>query len=324
MSHDFLSARRLFSRREVLALGAAIGASATLPMAPALAAAQVLTRPIPRTGERLPVVGLGTAIIFDFDSASDATKRAERLAVIRTMVDGGSRLIDTAPSYGRAESTVGDLLSEAGVRDRVFLATKVRATTRDRAIAEMQQSQRRLRSEKFDLMQIHNVGFVDRTEIAAQLALLREWKDRGVFRYIGVTHSQDQERANDRLIEMMRQEKLDFMQVNYSMAERSVEQRLLAVAAETGTAVLVNLPFARGRLFGAVRGKQVPDWAAAFEAATWGQFFLKYILASEAVTCVLPGTDKPEYMVDNLDAGRGRLPDAAMRRKMVEFIQSLG
>ena len=138
-----------------------------------------------------------------------------------------------------------------------------------------------------------------------------------------MTHSQDQERANDRLIELMRTEKLDFMQVNYSMAERSVEQRLLAVAAETGTAVLVNLPFARGRLFSAVRGKQVPDWAAEFEAATWGQFFLKYVLANEAVNCVLPGTDKPEYMVDNLNAGRGRLPDAAMRRRMVEFIGSL-
>jgi aryl-alcohol dehydrogenase-like predicted oxidoreductase len=322
-SNDF-SARRLFSRRAVLALSAGVGAALALRIRPAFAATPVITRPIPRTGERLPVVGLGTAIIFDFDSASDAAKRAERLAVIRTMLDGGGRLIDTAPSYGRAESTLGDLLSEPGVRDRIFLATKVRAATRDRAIAEMQQSQRRLRTEKFDLMQIHNVGYVDRGEIAAQLALLREWKDRGVFRHIGVTHSQDQERANDRLIELMRQEKLDFMQVNYSMAERSVEQRLLAVAAETGTAVLVNLPYARGRLFNAVRGKQVPDWAAEFEAATWGQFFLKYVLANEAVNCVLPGTDKPEYMVDNLNAGRGRLPDAAMRRKMVEFMATLG
>jgi aryl-alcohol dehydrogenase-like predicted oxidoreductase len=172
-------------------------------------------------------------------------------------------------------------------------------------------------------MQIHNVGFVDRNETAAQLTLLREWKERGVFRYIGVTHSQDQERANDRLMELMRSEKLDFMQINYSMAERSVEQRLLAVAADTGTAVLVNLPFARGRLFRAVSGKQVPAWAAEFDAPTWGQFFLKYILASEAVTCVLPGTDKAEYMVDNLNAGRGRLPDAAMRRKMAAFIDSL-
>lgn len=318
--------RRLFSRREVLALGAGFGAAAALGIAPAcaqtVAAKPVLTRPIPRTGERLAVVGLGTAIIFDI--GNDAARRAERRSVIQTLLEGGARVIDTAPSYGTAESVVGDLLADMKVRDKVFVATKVRAASRDRAVAEMQQSQRRLRTEKIDLMQIHNVGFVERKEIAAQLALLREWKDRGVFRYIGATHSQDQESANDRLMELMQSEKLDFMQINYSMAERSVERRLLAVAAETGTAVLVNLPFARGRLFSAVRGKPLPGWAAEFDAPTWGQFFLKYILASEAVNCVLPGTDKPEYMVDNLNAGRNPLPNAAMRRKMVEFIESLG
>jgi aryl-alcohol dehydrogenase-like predicted oxidoreductase len=328
MTRDFKSKPRLVSRREVLALGAGFGAAAALGIAPARAqtvAAKpkpAFTRPIPRTGERLAVVGLGTAIIFDI--GDDAARRAERRSVIQTLLEGGARVIDTAPSYGTAESVVGDLLADMKVRDKVFVATKVRATSRDRAVAEMQQSQRRLRTEKIDLMQIHNVGFVDRNETAAQLALLREWKGRGVFRYIGVTHSQDQERANDRLMELMRSEKLDFMQINYSMAERSVERRLLAVAAETGTAVLVNLPFARGGLFRAVRGKQVPEWAAEFDAPTWGQFFLKYILASEAVNCVLPGTDKAEYMVDNLNAGRTRLPSAAMRRKMVEFVESLG
>ena len=218
---------------------------------------------------------------------------------------------------------MGDLLADLKVRDKVFVATKVRAAGRDRATAEMQQSQRRLRAERIDLMQIHNVGFVDRGTIAAQLALLREWKERGVFRHIGVTHSQDQPRANERLMEILRAEKLDFIQVNYSMAERSVEERLLGVAADTGTAVLVNLPFARGRLFRAVRGKPVPDWAKEFDAPTWGQFFLKYLLASREVNCVIPGTDKPEYMADNLNAARGRLPDAAMRRKMVGFIETL-
>ena len=315
---------RFFSRREVLALGAGIGAAAALGIAPAFAQTttkRLLTRKIPRTGEPLAVVGLGTAIIFDI--GNDAARRAERSAVIRTLLEGGARLIDTAPSYGTAEDVIGDLLADMNVRDQVFVATKVRAVSRDRAVADMQQSQRRLRTDNIDLMQIHNVGFVDRNDIATQLALLREWKDRGVFRYIGVTHSQSQERANEALIEIMRREKLDFIQVNYSMAERSVERQLLAVAAETGTAVLVNLPFARGRLFRAVRGKQVPEWAKEFDASTWGQFFLKYILASEAVNCVLPGTDKPEYMVDNLNAGRSRLPNAAMRRKMVAFIQSL-
>ncbi|MGB5081715.1 MAG: aldo/keto reductase, partial [Burkholderiales bacterium] len=242
----------------------------------------------------------------------------------RTLLEGGARVIDTAPSYGTAESVLGDLLADLKARDRAFVATKVRVSDRERARAEMQQSQRRLRTEKFDLMQIHNVGFADRHEVATQLSLLREWKDRGVFRYIGVTHSQDQERANERLMELMKSEKLDFVQVNYSMAERSVERRLLPVAAETGTAVLVNLPFARGRLFRAVRGKPLPGWAAEFDARTWGQFFLKYLLASDAVNCVIPGTDKPGYMVDNLNAGRGRLPDAAMRRKMAGFIESPG
>jgi len=321
---DYKRSPRLFTRREALAMTAGLGAAA-LGIVPARAATAtakpLLTRSIPRTGERLAAIGLGTAIVFDI--GADAAQRSERRAVIETLLAGGGRLIDTAPSYGAAESVVGDLLTEMTARDRVFLATKVRATSRERAIAEMQQSQRRLRAENIDLMQIHNVGFVDRNEIAVQLALLREWKERGVFRYIGVTHSQSQERANDRLIEILRTEKLDFIQINYSMAERSVEQRLLPAAADTGTAVLVNLPFARAQLFRAVRGKPVPEWAAEFEATTWGQFFLKYLLASEAVTCVIPGMDKPEYVVDNLNAGRGRLPDAAQRRRMAEFIDPL-
>ena len=325
MSEEHKSDPRLYSRRDVLALGAGFGAAAALGIAPALAqtaaARPLLTRKIPRTGEPLAVVGLGTAIVFDI--GNDAARRAERSAVIRNLLDGGARLIDTAPSYGTAEPVVGDLLAEMKVRDSVFVATKTRVASRDRSAAEMQRSQKQLRTEKIDLMQIHNVGFADRAEVTAQLALLREWKGRGLFRYVGVTHSQDQENANERLIELMRNEKLDFMQVNYSMAERSVEQRLLPAAAETGTAVLVNLPFARARLFRAVRGKPVPAWAAEFDATTWGQFFLKYILASDAVNCVIPGMDKPEYVVDNLNAGRGRLPDAAMRKKMVEFIAPL-
>jgi aryl-alcohol dehydrogenase-like predicted oxidoreductase len=319
MTNRTLTSQRLFSRREVLAMSAGLGAAAALRMQSArAAAAPVLTRPIPRSGERLPVVGLGTAIIFDI--AGDAAKRAERRAVIQAMIEGGARLIDTAPSYGAAESVVGDLVSDLKARDKLFLATKVRAASRDASIAEFQQSLRRLRTDKLDLMQLHNVG-TGAGETASQVALLREWKERGTFRYIGVTHFV--ESANERLIEVMQREKPDFVQVNYSMAERSVEQRLLAVAAATGTAVLINLPFRRGKLFNAVRGRQVPDWAAEFDATTWGQFFLKYILAHEAVTCVIPGTDKQEYMLDNLNAGRGRLPDAAMRRKMIGFWESV-
>ena len=279
----------------------------------------VLTRAIPRTGEKLPVIGIGTAIVFDI--GNDAEQRADRTKVIHTLLDGGARMIDTAPSYGSAETVVGDLLSAMKVRERVFLATKVRENSNDAFTAQMKTSQQRLRSEKFDLMQMHNVGFNERKQFASQLAILREWKQQGVFRYIGVTHSQDQSRANERLIEMLRTEKLDFIQVNYSMAERSVEEKLLAVAADTGTAVLCNLPFARGALFRAVRGNAVPDWAKAeFDAPTWGQFFLKYMLAQPAINAVLPGTDKPEYMIDNLAAARTRLPDAAQRKRMVALI----
>jgi aryl-alcohol dehydrogenase-like predicted oxidoreductase len=307
------------TRRTVLKAGVGLAALGWSGLSAAQTAGPVLTRPIPRTKEQMAVIGLGTAIIFDI--GNDTAKRAERTQVIRTLLDGGARMIDTAPSYGTAESVVGDLMADMKVRDRVFLATKVRSDNNDAFVAQMKTSQQRLRSEKFDLMQMHNVGFLDRKQFASQLAIVREWKAQGVFRYIGVTHSQDQPRANERLIEMLRIDALDFIQVNYSMAERSVEDKLLAVAAETGTAVLCNLPFARGALFRAVSGKTVPDWAKAeFDAPTWGQFFLKYLLAHPSINAVLPGTDKPEYMVDNLTAARTRLPTAAQRKRMVEFV----
>ncbi|MGE4110927.1 MAG: aldo/keto reductase [Burkholderiales bacterium] len=314
----------LNSRRDVLKLAAGLTAAAALPgLSWAQAAARpLLSRRIPKSGELLPVIGIGTAIVFDIDD--DAAQRAERSKVIRTLLGGGARLIDTAPSYGSAEAVVGDLLAEMKVRDQVFLATKVRSNNNDAFIAQMKASQQRLRTPKFDLMQLHNVGFLDRGMVASQLAIVREWKQQGHFRYIGVTHSQRQEDANTRLIEIMQQEKIDFIQVNYSMAERSVEERLLKVAADTGTALLCNLPFGRASLFRAVRGKPVPDWAKDFDATTWGQFFLKYLLADPAVNAVIPGTDKVEYMVDNLDAGRGRFPDAAQRRRMRAFIDQLG
>jgi aryl-alcohol dehydrogenase-like predicted oxidoreductase len=320
MTHD--TTGRRYTRRQILALAAGLAAGSMLGGAHAQTARPLLARRIPRSGELLPVIGLGTAIIFDI--GDNAASRAERTEVLRAFFAGGARLIDTAPSYGTAETVVGDLLAAIKAREKTFLATKVRANSSEAFTAQMRESQRRLRSEKIDLMQMHNVGFLDRGMVASQLALLREWKAAGAFRYIGVTHSQDQERANERLIEIMRQEKLDFIQVNYSMAERSVEEKLLAAAADTGTAVICNLPFGRGRLFRAVRGRQVPEWAKAFDAASWGQFFLKYLLASEAVNAVIPGTDKPEYMLDNLDAGRGRLPDAAMRRRMAAYIDTLG
>lgn len=312
----------LYSRREILGWGAGLAAVAALPgLAGAQGSKPLLSRKIPKSGELLPVIGLGTAIIFDI--GNDTEKRAERTQVIRTLLDGGARMIDTAPSYGTAEPVVGDLLAAAKLRDRVFLATKVRANDNAGFIAQMKTSQQQLQSPKIDLMQMHNVGFLDRGMVASQLAIVREWKQQGHFRYIGVTHSQRQEDANARLIEIMQQEKIDFIQVNYSMAERSVEDRLLAAAADTGTAVMCNLPYGRGRLFRAVKGRPLPEWARDFGAASWGQFFLKYLIGHPAVNAVIPGTDKVEYMLDNLDAGRGPLPDAAMRKRMAAFIDPL-
>ena len=306
--------RRLFSCMEVLGLAAGIGAAA-LPITRGFAASPpVASRPIPRSGERLPVIGLGTAIVFDV--GSDAAKRSERSAVIRTMIEGGARLIDTALSYGTAEDVLGDLLSAMGWRERIFLATKVRVTGPDATVAEMRRSLERLRTGRVDLVQLHNVR-----EASADLRVLREWRDKGFARYIGITSSQPN--TYDNLAEVVRREKPEFLQIAYSMSERSAEQRLLPIAAETGTAVLTALPFGRGRLFSAVRGKPLPEWAAEFEATSWAQFFLKYLLANEAVTCVIPGTDKVEYMTDNLNAGRGRLPDPALRKRMVDFWDSL-
>lgn len=308
------------SRRQVLKMAAGIGLAAALPGFPAAAQTPLLTRTIPRSGEALPVIGLGTAIVFDVaDTADNGARREERRGVMQALLAGGGSVIDTAPSYGAAEDLLGDLLTTMAVRPKVFLATKVRTAERAQSIAEMQQSQRRLRSNRFDLMQLHNVG-TSAKETAAQVALLNEWKEQGICRYVGITHYLDY--ANERLIDVMQREKIDFVQVNYSIAERAVEQRLLQVARDTGTAVLINLPFARGKVFQAVRGKALPAWAGDFDAATWGQFFLKYLLAQEAVSCVIPGTDKPEYMLDNLAAGRGRLPDAAQRRKMLAFFEA--
>ena len=322
MSDDRRIDLRLYSRRDVLAMGAALGAAAVLPVhAQAPAVKPMLARKIPRTGEMLPVVGLGTQFVLDI--GGDQDKRAGRIAVIRALLDNGGKVIDTAPSYGPAEATLGDLLAEMKAGDQVFISTKFSDRGRDGANAELKESQRRLRTDKIALMLRHNIGFVERSLAADHFAAMRDWKQAGLCRYVGVTHSQNQAKANERLIEILQKEKLDFIQVNYSLAERSVEDRLLAVARDTGTAVMCNLPYARNRLFVAVKGRPVPEWAKEFDAATWGQFFLKYLLAREEVNVVIPGTDRVEHMLDNVGAGRGRLPDAAQRLRMVELITPL-
>jgi aryl-alcohol dehydrogenase-like predicted oxidoreductase len=281
---------------------------------PSPAAEPFLARPIPHGGESLPCVGIGTAIVFDI--GADAARRAERTEVLRALVAGGARLVDTAPSYGTAEDVVGDLLAATGLRDKVFLATKVRVANRDDTLAEMRRSLERLQTPRVDLMQIHNVR-----DPAASLAVLRDWREQGRTRYIGITNSNPA--SYEALAEVVRREKPDFLQVSYSLSERQAEQKLLAVASDSGTAVLTALPFGRGKLFAAVRGRPLPELAAEIGATSWAQFFLKYLLSHPAVNCVIPGTDKAEYMNDNINAARGRLPDAGQRRRMVAYWESI-
>jgi aryl-alcohol dehydrogenase-like predicted oxidoreductase len=302
-------------RRAIVAAGGA-ALSGALPWSAVHAAeGPVATRPIPSSGERLPIVGSGTAVIYDYQN--DPAKQAERRETIRTLIAGGGRLIDTAAGYGAAEERLGEIVAELGVRDKLFLATKFSFNLpRGEAEASLKASLRRLRTDRVDLMQAWNV-----TDGGYSLELLREWKKAGLCRYTGITTSQV--RAYDAMAKVVAREKPDFFQVNYSLGALEAEKMLLPAARDAGAAVLVNLPFGRNSLFRKAGNRPLPDFAAEFGAKTWAQFFLKFILGHPAVTAVIPGTDKPAYMLDNLDAGRGPLPDAAMRRRIVQYWDSL-
>jgi aryl-alcohol dehydrogenase-like predicted oxidoreductase len=303
------------ARRRALAAGGAAALSAALPRFSGAAEEPPRTRPIPHSGEPLPVVGIGTAIVFDF--GDDAAKYAERREVIRTLAAGGGKLIDTAASYGRAEDRVGDIVADLGVRDRLFLATKFSYRLDPAAAtASMRTSLERLKTDRVDLMQAWNVG-----DESYDFGLLREWQARKLCRYVGMTTSfSGQYRA---IAKVLARERPDFFQVNYSLGDREAEAELLPAARDAGAAVLVNLPFGRNSLFRKAGNRPLPDFAAEFGARSWAQLFLKFILSHPAVTAVIPGTDKPEYMLDNLAAGRGPLPDAAMRARIVRYWDGL-
>jgi len=299
-----------FRRRGILAL-AALGGVTT-----ARAQETLATRPIPHSGERLPIVGIGTAVIFDY--ANDAAKQAARSGVIRALIAGGGKLIDTAAAYGAAEDRLGEIVAALGARDKLFLATKFSCyLARAEAEDSLRESLRRLKTNRLDLMQAWNV-----TDPEFRLDLPREWKKSGLCRYVGITTSQ--ERSYDAMAKVAAREKPDFVQLNYSLGALEAEKTLLPAARDAGAAVLVNLPFGRNSLFRKAGKRPLPGFAAEFGASTWAQFFLKFILGHPAVTAVIPGTDKPEYMLDNLQAGRGPLPDAAMRRRIVQYWESLG
>jgi aryl-alcohol dehydrogenase-like predicted oxidoreductase len=270
----------------------------------------MLTRQIPSTKEPLPVVGLGTWQTFDVGADREALD--QRKEVLRILLEAGGRVIDSSPMYGRAEEVVGTLLAEMGVRDKAFLATKVWTSGEAAGSKQMQASATKLRAPVIDLMQIHNL-----VDWRTHLRTLRAWKAQKKFRYIGITHYTDP--ALDELAAIIRAERIDFVQFGYSIASRAAEARLLPLCLERGVAVLVNQPFDSGALFGQVRGKALPNWAAEVDCASWSQFFLKFILGHPAVTCVIPGTARPDHARDNFAAGAGRLPDAAQRQRMAEF-----
>lgn len=278
------------------------------------AAAPMLRRPIPKSGETLPVIGLGTYQTFDVGAAE--SERAPLRDVLREFVQRGGSVVDSSPMYGRAESVAGDVAQAIGVQKRLFLATKVWTSGREAGIRQMEQSFRRMRTDRMDLMQVHNL-----LDWRTHLATLRTWKEQGKVRYIGVTHYT--ESAYDDLARVLETEDLDFVQLNYSIVEREAEQRMLPLAQVRRVAVIVNRPFAQSGLFSRVRGKSLPAWAAEIDCASWAQFFLKFIVSHPAVTCAIPATRQLRHLVDNMQAGVGRLPDAPTRERMARYVAEL-
>ncbi len=305
------------SRRNALALGASAAAGALLP-AWAQAASNVLRRPIPASGEMLPVIGIGTALIFEFPEDDKAkASMAERAAVLRALVAGGGSLVDTAYSYGAAEERIGILMQETGLRDQIFLATKARVDNAAGTIASFERSLKLLRTNRVELMQLHNPKDPNQ-----DLGPYREFKQQGRAKYFGFSSSFD--RDYGAVEDVLKKQKPDFFQIDYSLVDRNSEDRLIPAARDLGAAVLTNLPFGRGKFFEKVRGKTLPEWATKELGVTsWAQFSLKWALGHPGVTAVIPGTDRAQFMADNLKAGTGVMPDAALRKKMVETFDTL-
>lgn len=274
----------------------------------------MLTRAIPSTGEQLPLIGVGTWQTFDI--GQDRAALDERRQVLEILFQAGGRVIDSSPMYGRAEAVVGQLLADMTARDQAFLATKVWTTGAAAGIAQMRASLQKMRTPTMDLMQIHNL-----VDWRTHLKTLRAWKDQGTFRYIGITHYTTS--AFDELMAIMRAERLDFVQVPYALSVPQAEARLLPLALERGIAVIPNRPFDGANMFAKVKGKPLPDWAADIDAKSPAQIFLKYLIGHQAIGCVIPGTAKPAHMRDNVAAGLGRLPDAAMRTRIVRWWEGL-
>jgi diketogulonate reductase-like aldo/keto reductase len=304
------------NRRNTLKSLSLIGAAAMagLPSRKIFAEEKMIARKIPKTGEVLPAVGLGSWQSFDI--SNDSIELAKAKEVLKRFAELGGRMIDSSPMYGASEAVLGELAAQLNIHKQLFVATKVWTSGRDAGIKQMQESMKKLKVEKLDLMQVHNLLDTD-----AHLATLRDWKKDGRVRYLGITHYT--QGGHSALEKIIKTGAVDFVQVNYSIAEREVEDRLLQSAMDNQTAVIINRPFAQSSLFNKVRGKNVPEWASEFDCKSWAQFFLKYILGHEAVTCVIPATRNVKHLEDNMGALMGRLPDAKMRGRMVEFMEKL-
>jgi len=304
------------TRREIIKIAAAGSATSLLQgWQPLLAQpAELLTKAIPSSGETIPIIGIGARNYRVGDGWAPDT--SDLIATLRTFHQLGGRLVDTSPNYGESEVVVGNILAELGIRDELFVATKVDREERDSGISRMEDSLTRMHTNHFELMQVHNlIGW------QTQLPLIREWKQAGRCKYIGITTSS--ENQYEELEHIMRKEELDFIQIDYALDERGAADRILPLAADRGMAVLINLPFGRGRLFNRVAGHSLPDWAAEIDCDSWARFFLKYVVSHPAITAAIPGTTKPHHIIDNMGAAQGRLPDQALRTRMQEFIDNL-
>jgi len=296
-------------RRALLAFLATAAA-----LRPALAQDRIMTKQIPSTREPLPIIGVGTWQTFDVGAASAA--RTPLREVLKLMTQSGRGVVDSSPMYGTSESVAGDLVAELGTREQLFMATKVWTSGRDAGIRQMETSFKRLRVERMDLMQVHNLVDVD-----THTKTLQDWKAKKRVRYIGITHYTSSAYAE--VERQMKKAQYDFLQINYSLGERESENRVLGLAKDRNMAVIVNRPFAEGALFRRTKNKPLPPWAAEFGIESWAQYFLKWIVSHPAVTCAIPGTGNPKHMADNLGAGHGALPDEAGRKRMAAYFDGL-
>lgn len=309
-----MSTRRQFIGRSsaVLAGSALLGTTSWVSLAAAASEGKMLRRTIPASGESVPAIGMGTSGSFEITPGSPEYQALKE--VLKRFFDAGATLIDTAPTYSNAEDVLGPLLADAKLRPKAFIATKLSGVVgRDKGLAQFQESLKSLRTDKVELLQVHNLG-----DWKTQLALARELKEQGKVKYTGITHYLDS--AHDQLADVVQETKPDFLQINYSVTNRGAERRLFPMAQQLGIAVLANRNFNDGKLFNQVRGKQLPAWAKEVGVTSWAQMFLKFCLSHEAVTAVIPATGKPDRQSDNLKAGYGPLLSAAQKKEVVQLV----